>query len=171
MPFGKGRAIGSGWSRPANMLLGGWQVNGFTNYQSGTPLNIAASNTANLFNPVTRANNNGKSGKLTGDIHDRLNRYFDPSVFSQPAPFTFGNLSRRVADIRAPGIQNWDLSLFKEFGVTEKIKAQLRGEFLNAFNTVRFSEPNTTVTSTSFGVISTQANSPRQIQFALKLLW
>jgi hypothetical protein len=171
LPFGRGRLVGNGWSRPVNLLLGGWQVNGITTFQSGTPLGISANNVAGIFNPTGRANNNGKSGKLSGDIHDRLSRYFDPSVFSQPTAFTFGNLSRRVADIRAPGVRNWDLSLFKDFLITERLKLQFRGEFLNALNTVRFSEPNTSVTSGQIGVISNQANSPRQIQFGLKLLW
>ena len=171
LPFGRGRLVGNGWNRPVNLIVGGWQVNGITTFQSGTPLSITANNVAGIFNPTGRANNNGKSGKLSGDIHDRLNRYFDPSVFSQPTAFTFGNLSRRVADIRAPGMRNWDLSLFKDFPITERFKVQFRGEFLNAFNTVRFSEPNLSVTSGQFGVISSQANSPRQIQFGLKLLW
>jgi hypothetical protein len=48
---------------------------------------------------------------------------------------------------------------------------QLRGEFLNAFNTPRFSGPDTSVNSGTFGRISSQANSPRQIQFGLKFLW
>ena len=69
-------------------------------------------------------NNNGQSGKLTGDVHDRLDRYFDTSVFSQPAAFTFGNLSPRVADIRAPGLANWDLSMFKQFQVREFLRVQ-----------------------------------------------
>jgi len=48
---------------------------------------------------------------------------------------------------------------------------QFRAEALNAFNTPRFSGPNTSVTSSSFGVVSSQANAPRQIQFGLKVLF
>jgi hypothetical protein len=171
LPFGRGRRFGAGWNAPVNHVLGGWQVNGITTYQSGTPLSISATNVAGIGNPTGRANNNGRSGRLTGDIHDRLNRYFDTSVFSQPAAFTFGNVSPRVADLRAPGARNWDLSLFKEFELRERFKLQLRGEFLNAFNRVQFSSPNTPVPSHQFGVISSQATTPRQTQLGLKLLW
>ena len=134
-------------------------------------LSITANNVSGIFSPRQNANNNGSSGKLSGDIHDRLDRYFDTSVFSQPAAFTFGNMSNRIADLRAPGIANWDISAFKEFQMRESWTLQFRSEFLNAFNTVRFGAPNTSVASNQFGVISTQANSPRQIQFGLKLLW
>jgi hypothetical protein len=48
---------------------------------------------------------------------------------------------------------------------------QFRIEALNAFNTPRFGGPNTSVTSTTFGQITSQANAPRQLQFGLKLLW
>jgi hypothetical protein len=171
LPFGRGRAIGTNWNAPMNAILGGWQVNGITTYQSGTPLSISANNVAGIFSPRQNANNNGKSGKLSGDIHDRLDRYFDTSVFSQPAAFTFGNTTPRSPDLRSPGLRNWDISAFKQFQLREYLRLQFRSEFLNAFNTVRFSAPNTSVNSNQFGVISTQANSPRQIQFALKLLW
>ena len=53
----------------------------------------------------------------------------------------------------------------------ERVRLQLRAEALNAFNTVRFSGPNTSVTSSAFGVINSQANSPRQVQMGLKVLW
>jgi hypothetical protein len=163
--------VGGNWSRPLDLVAGGWQVNGITTFQSGTPISISASNTAGLFNNHTRANNNGKSAKLTGPVDQRLNRYFDTTVFSQPAPFTFGNAPARVSDVRVDGIRNFDLSLFKDFVLKERLKLQFRSEFLNSFNTPRFGGPNTTVTSSSFGVISSQANAPRQIQFGLKLLW
>ena len=55
--------------------------------------------------------------------------------------------------------------------MTTGIRAQFRIEALNAFNRVQFSAPNTNVTSSSFGVITGQANAPRQMQFGLKLLW
>jgi len=171
MPFGRGKRYGAGAAGWVNWLLGGWQINGITSFQTGTPLSLSASNTAGLFNPKTRTNNSGQSGKLTGPVHERLGRYFDTTVFSQPAPFTFGNVGERLPDIRNDGIRNWDLSLFKEFVPAERIRVQFRAEFLNAFNTPRFGGPNTTVTSSSFGVISSQSNAPRQIQFGLKLLW
>ena len=171
LPFGRGRRFGTDVHAALNWLLGGWQFNGINTFQSGGTISISANNTAGLFNSKTRPNNNGKSAKLSGPVHERLDRYFDTSVFSQPAPFTFGNLGERLPDVRTDGVRNFDLSLFKEFKPTERLRAQFRTEWLNAFNTPRFSGPNTTVTSTTFGVISGQANNPRQIQFGLKFLW
>ena len=76
MPFGRGRAVGANWNGAVNAILGGWQINGITTFQSGTPLSITANNVSGIFSPRQNANNNGQSGKLTGDIHDRLNSYF-----------------------------------------------------------------------------------------------
>lgn len=171
LPFGRGRRFGANWNRATNLVLGGWQFNGFTTYQTGTPLSISANNVAGIFNPRGLANNNGKSAKLSGPVRERLLRYFDTSVFSQPPAFTFGNTQPSSPDLRSPSVRNWDLSLFKEFDVTEKLRLQFRAEAFNALNAVRFGSPNTSVTSNQFGQISTQANSPRQIQFALKLMF
>jgi hypothetical protein len=171
LPFGRGRHFGASSSRVVDSLLGGWQVNGITSFQTGTPLQLTANNTAGIFSPKVRPNNNGKSGKLSGPVDQRLNKYFDTSVFSQPAPFTLGNLGERVPDLRNDGVRNFDLSIFKEFKPIERLRVQFRSEFLNAFNTPRFGGPTTGVTSASFGQITSQSNSPRQIQFGLKLLW
>jgi len=171
LPFGRGRSFGADASGITQALLGGWQVNGIITYQTGTPLRLTASNTSGIFGYMTLPNNNGRSGRKTGRVQDRLDEYFDTSVFSQPPPFTFGNHSVYSPDIRNDGITNWDLSLFKEFNITEKIRTQFRAEFFNAFNTPRFGSPNTRVTSSSFGRITSQANNPRQVQFGLKLLW
>jgi len=171
LPFGRGRKVGASWSRPLDLLLGQWQFNGFTTYQSGTPLTISATNVAGLFNSRGLANNNGKSGQLSGDVHDRLNRYFDTSVYSQPAAFTFGNMSVAAPDLRSPLVRNWDLSVFKDFVIKEGLRLQFRAESFNAVNAVRFGSPDTNAASTSFGVVSTQANSPRQVQFGLKVLF
>ena len=149
----------------------GWQVSGISTFQTGTPLGLSASDTAGLYNMKTRANNNGTSGKLSGPVDERLNKYFNTSVFSQPAPFTFGNVSERLPDIRNDGVRNFDLAVHKQFRPVERMLVQFRAEFLNAFNTPRFGGPNTSVTSSSFGQITGQANSPRQIQFGLKLIW
>lgn len=171
LPFGRGRHFGSNAPAAVNWILGGWQFNGITTIQSGAPIQITANNVTGLGNPVERANNNGHSAALSGDIHQRLNRYFDTSVFSQPLPFTFGNVSPYISNLRTEYVNNSDLSLFKEFTPRERIRVQFRAEFLNAFNRVLFSGPNTSVTSTNFGVISSQGNSPRQLQFGLKILF
>jgi len=166
--------FGSGWNTWVNAILGLWQINGITNYQSGTPLSIATgTNTAGIFNPRLLANNNGRSGKISGDIRTRLSRYFDTSVFSQPPPFTFGNTTPSSPDLRSPAVRNWDLSVFKEFQLPrwERGLLQFRAEAFNALNAVRFGSPNTNVASRDFGRITTQANTPRQIQFGLKLLF
>ncbi|HMV49947.1 MAG TPA: TonB-dependent receptor, partial [Blastocatellia bacterium] len=170
LPFGKGRKFGGGAPGILDAFIGGWQFNGITTFQSGTPLTITANNTAGLFNPLTRPNTNGNDPNLSGKVDERLNKYFDTSVYSQPTAFTFGNVGPTV-NIRNDGIKNFDLSLFKQFRPIERMAVQFRVEALNAFNTPRFGGPNTSVTSTTFGQITSQANSPRQLQFGLKLLW
>lgn len=171
LPFGRGRRFGGNWSRWVDIAVGNWQVNGLSTFSTGTPIGMSASNNAGIFNQAIRANNSGRSGKLTGPVQDRLLAYFDRSVYSQPGQFSFGNMGPRLPDIRNDGIYNFDLSLFKNFHITERLNAQLRGEALNAFNTPRFGGPNTSVTSSSFGVITSQANAPRQIQLGLKFMF
>ncbi len=170
LPFGKGRRFGGSAPGVLDAIIGGWQFNGITTFQSGTPLSISANNTAGLFNPLTRPNTNGRDPRLDGPVDQRLNKYFDTSVYSQPAPFTFGNVGATV-NLRNDGIRSFDLSLFKQFTPIERMRVQFRVEALNAFNTPRFGGPNTSVTSTTFGQITSQANTPRQLQFGLKLLW
>jgi hypothetical protein len=68
-------------------------------------------------------------------------------------------------------VNNFDLSLFKYFSLAERVRAQFRFEAFNAFNRVQFSGPNTQTGSPSFGVITAQSNTPRQLQLALKILF
>lgn len=170
LPFGRGRGLGANASGPVNWIISGWQVNGITTFVSGSYLGVSASNTAGIFGTNTWANNNGKSAKLSGPVHERLERYFDTSVFSQPAAFTFGNVST-LPDVLSDSTKNFDLSIFREFPAVERVRVQFRAEFLNAFNTPRFGNPATGVTGNTLGRITSQANTPRQVQFGLKLLW
>ena len=171
IPIGRGRALDTGTSKLANLLIGGWQVNGIITAQSGVPLQLGGNNTSGLFAARTQPNSNGRSGAKSGRVQDRLETYFDPTAYSQAPAFTFGNLARYLPDVRTDSIRNWDLSIFKQFQLTEKIRSQFRAEFFNAMNHPIFGSPNTTVTSGAFGAITSQANSPRQIQFGLKFLW
>ena len=171
IPFGHGRRFGSNASTWLNAVAGGWQVNGIVTIQSGTPLTVTASNTAGLFNPVTRANWNGEDPTLDTPREERLQRWFNTAVFSQPAAFTFGNAGATFPLLRTDSVRNLDLSVFKQFQITRAMKVQARIEAFNALNRVQFGSPNMSVTSSSFGVVTSQANTPRQLQFGVKLLW
>lgn len=174
VPVGRGRKFGSGMSRWADMIAGGWQINGIVSMQSGNALGITSRNAIGAFTQANRANNNGKSAKLDIDAHDRLARWFDTSVFSQPAAFTFGNVGTLLPDVYNHWVNNNDLSLFKQFRLSERnenFKLQFRAEAFNAFNRVRFGSPNVDVNSGAFGQVQSQQNDPRQLQFGLKLLF
>ena len=92
-------------------------------------------------------------------------------LFKAPLAFTFGNESRLDPTLRSNGINNWDFALFKTTPITERVGLQFRTEVFNLFNRVQFGVPNLAVGNPSFGVINSQANNPRLIQFALRLLY
>jgi hypothetical protein len=161
-------------------LAGGWQVNGIAVFASGIPLFLTNSvNTSNSLgqligagaplNGTQRPNNNGASAARSGPVADRLLEYFTRSVFSQPAPFTHGNTSRTLPDVRNPTSKNLDLSLFKNFRLVEQVILQVRAEAFNLTNTPIFGGPGTAFGVATFGVISSQGNNPRQIQLGLRL--
>lgn len=173
LPFGRGQRFGQGWSGALEAILGGWQVNGITTWRTGNPLTISTTNTCtNCFNPGLRPNLTGDPA-LDGPVRDRLDRYFDTSVFSQPAPYTLGSAPRTLS-VRSHGRFNTDVSLFKNLRVRQGWTLQCRAEAYNVFDYVQFGAPNTNFaggTSPTFGRITTQANVPRQLQFAVKLLF
>jgi hypothetical protein len=74
-----------------------------------------------------------------------------------------------VRTVRAPLV---DFSVFKMFSITERVKMQFRAESFNLTNTPWFPAPNTTLGSANFGVVSpSQANDPRNVQLALRLMF
>ncbi len=170
LPFGKNGAIGRDWSPILDGFLGGWQVNGIVNFQSGIPLSLTATNTSYSNNIVLRPNNNGTSALLENPAN-RLDKFFKTEVFSAPALYTLGNVSRTLPDVRGPGLGNLDFSLFKNIKFTETRYIQFRSEFFNLTNTPEFEVPDTALQSATFGKISAQRNRPRQIQFGLKIVF
>ncbi len=169
-PLGRGRQFGANMSRVLDLIVGGWQANGIYTLQSGNPLGISASGTSVLFSEASRANSNGQSPVINANAKDRLDRWFDTSVFSQPAPYTLGNVSPLVANLLNHHTNNLDFSIFKRFRLSERFALAFRAEAFNSLNRVRFASPNTNVNGGSnFGRVMSQANDPRQLQFGLKL--
>lgn len=171
LPFGRGQQFGTYWSRPLDTLLGGWQINGIATEQTGFPLSPSTQNTSNSGSNVLRPNLTGISPAEHGSVRSRLDKYLNAAAFSQPAPFTFGDAPRTLSNVRAPGMHDIDFSVFKNFHVAEKVNMQFRAETFNALNQVVFGDPNMVLSSGQFGVITSQSNTPREIQFALKVLF
>ncbi len=183
VPFGRSRRLLNNLG-PADRLVSGWQITGVYTAQSGTPVAVGTfTNLTGAFNDVTdvygsyssnsRPNNNGQSALLTGAAQSRLNEWFNTGVFSQPAPYTFGNTSRTLPDVRWHGTNNLDFGMFKNnrFGHDGRFNLQFRAEFFNLTNRVRFGVAGMFADDPTFGVISSQGNAPRQVQLALKLLF
>jgi hypothetical protein len=94
--------------------------------------------------------------------------WFDPSNYTNAA--SFGTCAPQIGSLRGPGYYNWDASIQKNFQLTERFRLQFRSDFLNMFNRVNLAVPNTTVQTSTTGVI--QASQPaRNVQFALKLYY
>lgn len=172
LPFGKGKRFANSLPTALNFFVAGWQANGILNFSSGTPVIIVgANNNTGLFTNTQRTNNNGKSAHISGGhTNQRINEWFDTSVFSQPASFTLGNTGRTLPDTRNPGVDNVDLSFFKNnyFGPEGRFNVQYRLEMFNSLNAVQFAAPDAGLNDGNFGQISSTAHAARQIQMALK---
>ena len=164
LPMGRGKLLGTNWNRAVDAAFGVWQLNGIASFQTGLSLIIGSVGTS-------RPNRVATGEKIRGPHQQRLTRWFDTSVFVVPQAFYRGNMSRTAPDIRSAGINNFDLSIFKQFRLLEGLCAQLRLESFNAFNRVKFGTPTTNTGTTGFGVINAQDDAPRQFQVALKLIF
>jgi hypothetical protein len=149
-------------------LVGGWEISGIIGANSGIPINLGVSGT-NVCSQVPNCSNRPD---LTGSAHDphTVGEWFDTSVYSAPAAGTWGNTPRY--NVRGPGRDNWNMSLFKNFMFSESRGSylQLRGEFFNVWNHTQLdgTQVSSSVGSGNFGAI-TGAHDPRAIQLALKL--
>jgi hypothetical protein len=164
LPFGHGKRWGASSGRAVDTIAGGWQMQGVYQIQTGDALGFGNSI---LLGDITQV-------PLSGS-QQTINHWFNTSLFntvsSQQLANNLQTMNTRYSGIRGPRIDNTDLSLFKNFAIREGKTLQFRSEFNNAFNHPRFGDPNTSPTSLNFGVITTQANWPRVVEFALKLLF
>jgi len=172
LPVGRGHSFlgDNGW---ITGFLSGWQTHGIITLQTGRPFTVALlreidqSNTgrANLgFGANDRPNvvGNAKVSRQTPE------QWFNPAAFAFPAFGSFGNSGRNILD--GPGLQNVNVSLVKQASLSESMNLQFRAEFFNFFNRPNFDLPDIFVGSPTFGRI-VSAQSPRHIQFGLKLLF
>lgn len=154
------------------LLVGGWQLNGIFQAQSGNPFTVvnAATTAQSLtFRPNMTCNPNNAVNRNVGTSAT----FFDTSCFSLPAVGTRIDNSRSGNEPRGavvgPGFNTMDASLFKIFRITETQHADLRFEVFNVFNEAHFAQPGLTFGTSTFGhITSTVGNDSRVIQLAFK---
>lgn len=187
LPVGRGKHWGGTWNKWLDGFLGGWQTNGFIRLDDGQPVGPMWENYGNyvlptygqrpdLLAPLRKAkrsdawfnvNSSGCGGVGCGGYFSNPQ---DAVVAQQP--YSLGTAPRMLSTVRVPGNRNASLSMFKSFNlasVREGASVELRLESFNAFNHPVFCGPNTTVASGQFGLVTCQANSPREVQLGLKL--
>jgi len=177
LPWGKGQRWMS--SGIASRVLGNWQLAGIVSVYSGIPFNLT----------VGGSNNDGGSLKAPANTQtpDQIapvqilngintNPWFSTSSFTQPTGPVFGNVGRNV--LSGPGLFDLNLSLFKDFKITERWQFELRCDSFNLTNTPEFNNPGTDITSSTFGRVTSTLSSGtgvngtgggRALQLAAKL--
>jgi hypothetical protein len=162
LPIGAGRALNL-HSRLVDAFVGGWQLSGILTLQSGPPLSWGSYNYLYYGGPLNLqpAQPNGTAFDTT-----RFNTVSTQQLQYniRTFPYYFNNLRRDMTN-------QLDMSLDKNFVFHEGKYLQLRFEAYNVFNHVTFGNPNLNPTSSTFGVIGSQANTPRRIETGLRLVW
>ncbi|HEY6400998.1 MAG TPA: TonB-dependent receptor, partial [Blastocatellia bacterium] len=172
LPFGKGKSLLSNGG-VVTTLLTGWQTYGVVTLQTGRPFTVA------LLPEFDNSNTGISSLGFLGNDRPNLigqaeldnptpEQWFNTAAFAIPAFGSFGNSGRNILD--GPSYKNVNFSLVKNTRIREFTTIQFRTEFFNLFNHPNFGLPDNFVGSPSFGRLIS-ADSPRRIQFGLKLLF
>ena len=193
LPIGRGKRFLAGAPAPVNAIIGGWRVSGVNRYLSGQPISFWGANGIPGFDNGIRPNrvagqavrrpgpfnpfsfiNDGN----TGYDHSSgacTTGYWNCSAFADPnpnpgvdVPYVFGNMPRNSPDIRSFPFYDEDFSIAKTFALTERVKAEFRGELFNAFNRHVFNKPDSGVQDTNFGQVGSTLLGPRNGQFVLR---
>lgn len=177
------------WRTSANRFMktvvGGWQVSGIVTVESGQPLNpVVGGGLTSICGAVGTCGNGGAvRPDLVGPIYYPKNattsqtntngtmQWFNPSAFApnllpgNNSVATWGNLG--FDGVWGPGRDNWNLALFKNFAVTERLRFELRFESFNTFNHPQMNAVDTTLGTPDFGKV-TSAYDPRVLQLGVK---
>lgn len=171
VPFGHGRKYGASVSRPLDYALGGWTISGVTTYYSGFPFSPSLETYGPNIQPNQGPNNRPDigSGNPYSGAQGNRNQWFVGGVgttFLFPASNTFGNYPINV--LFGPHFIQQDLTIAKNFRITERTSFQLRTDARNVFNHTNLGTPNSDVQSPSAGQITGVAGGAymRSLQFS-----
>jgi hypothetical protein len=148
-------------------IVAGWSVAGVYTYHTGLPLAFSATNNTNSFGG-SQLPNITSGAQLALENPTRF-KWFNTADVTQPLAFTFGNAPREVGYVRAQAMNQMDMGVTKTFSIREKVKLNLRADAFNAFNHNQFSAPSASLSSLTFGQVTSSFSTPRNIQAALRL--
>jgi hypothetical protein len=173
LPFGRGKKFLSGAGRALDLIAGGWQINGIATFAQGQFQTAALGSDWVLVGSFSRS-----IPDVIGDY--KVGRSL-PDGYLTPAAFDFprdaqGNRIRTVGNagrnsIQQPGLNNWDMGVFKNFRITERVNTQFRWESFNTWNHTQFGSATLNITSPNFGRILGTRIGPRRMQLGLKVSW
>ena len=149
LPFGKGQHFLN--SGPASWVLGGWQLSGIISLSSGTPMTFTANGTSLNTPGETQTADQVAAVQLLKGINVG-NPWFSKSSFGQPTGIRFGTTGRNI--LSGPELFALNASLAKTFSITERFKAEIRAETFSLTNTPQFSNPSTSLTSSTYGYVT-----------------
>jgi len=182
LPIGRGKMLGGNMPRFLDAIVGGWKTNGIWEIHSGRPLQFFVSGGGvplPTYGPqrpnfvgMPKRNHGPESLWVSTDFFANASNTDPNSSVQAPNAFTLGNAPRTTGDVRSPLSFTSDLSIAKQFllsNVHEGIRLEVRLEAENAFNHPVFGTPDTGIGDGNFGVISYLAVNPRQGQLVLKV--
>lgn len=175
LPIGKGKAIGSGFNRKTDAVLGGWELSGVVTSRSGPPVWVSGNNW-NSYGGNPRPDVIGS----THASHQSINEWFNTGAFAYAPYGDFGNAPRYFSNLKSPAYNNFDTAILKNWSLGESRRIQFRAEMFNTFNHPNFFTPNGSYSGcdpnsdtncvSGFGQI-TKAFPSREMQFSSKFYW
>jgi hypothetical protein len=166
VPVGRGKQFGGNLPSAVNAVVGNWSINPIVSWHTGFPLSLYGASNSGTGSPENRPDCNGPVTYPKNVIPGVGLQWFGQGSFSNAAPGTFGNCPAQ-GPVIGPGYVDADISLQKNFPITESMKFQFRADFLNAFNHPNFAVPNDSCCTGTFGVTNSTQDA-RELQFALK---
>ena len=167
LPVGHGQQFGQSLPAAVNAVVGNWSINPIVSWHTGFPLSLYGANNSGTNSPENRPDCIGPTAYPKTIVPGTGLQWFSPNSFANAAAGTFGNCQAQ-GPVIGPGYVDADISLQKDFPISESMKFQFRADFLNAFNHPNFAVPNDSVGTATFGV-TTATQDAREMQFALKL--
>jgi len=170
LPIGRGKALLGSGSGLLDAAFGGWQASGIFMRQAGPPFNPVMG-TANLSGALSSDMSWYPNRIGTGSVSNpALHQWFNPSAFTQPASYTFGDSGRNI--LEAPGLSTLDFSMGKNFGLSklhEGMRLLFRMDASNILNHPCFAAPNSSIGATGVGVVSATTIGGRTLQLGARL--